>query len=170
MLLKQIGFALVLLTSQVANAIELDIVKNFGHRNKMDASMQIGSMSYHFDSNSHKYLNETNPSIGVELWDISVVYVHKNSWNENSVFVSYSPDIIETHSFVLSGQIGLATGYNSNQYVVKDNGAKHKNGIMTVFGFAPFVGLTGKVFVSNNTTVNLTVTPNVATLATEFRF
>ncbi len=170
MFFKQVGFAFVLLTSQVANAIELDIVKNFGDTNKMDASMQIGSMSYHFDKNSHKYLNETNPAFGVELWDISVVYIHKNSWNENSVFVSYSPDIIENQYFVLSGQIGLATGYNDNQYVVKENGARHKNAMMTIFGLAPIVGLTGKVFVSNKTTLNLTVTPSVANLTTEFRF
>ncbi len=167
---KKLLLTISLLSTHAANAYEFDIVKNLGNQNKMDASIQIGATSYHFNKKDHKYLNEANPSIGVELWDISVVYVNKNSWNTRSLYVTYSPEIVERDFFVLSGQFGFATGYSNNQYIRKTNGARYQNDMLMFFGLTPIIGLTGKISISKQTNINLSITPDAAGISTEFKF
>ena len=154
-----------------ANAsIEFDGINNFGDFDNADASIIVGGMSYHFDKNNHKYLNETNPSIGVELWDISVVYVHENSWNDESFYITYSPELWTSDILTLSGHFGAATGYHKGQYVVREDGGRHTNVMPTFLGLTPLVGLTGKLHITDNSSIDLSVTPVVAMLSTSFYF
>jgi hypothetical protein len=85
----------------------------------IDAKLVIGTASYHFSSESRRFLNQTNPSIGLELYDVKAVYVSANSWNEESLYLTYSPDYKVNSYLSLSANIGIATGYKCSNNVKK---------------------------------------------------
>ncbi len=164
-----IALALTLAATSVS-AIELDIA-NFGNVEKADTSVIIGYGSLHFDSWSHEHLNEVNPSIGLEMWDISVVYVSKNSWEDTSFYITYSPEIFESKYLDISLDMGIATGYHQDATIVS-NGVEyyHDNEFLNSAGIIPLVGVTAKAKITEYFSANLTITPAVAMFSTSFNF
>ena len=67
-------------------------IQNIGDWSKSEPSIIFGYASYHLDKSDHKYLNESNPSIGFEAWDVQAIYVSSNSWGEKSLYLTYTPD------------------------------------------------------------------------------
>lgn len=135
-----------------------------------ETSIIVGAVSYHYNENDRKYLNQSHPSIGFEVNDFSVVYVPKNSWDNTSFYITYNPEFIETKYFDIGGTIGVATGYNEDEVMDLGNGNTYNGGTPTWMGLAPIIGVTVKAHVHDNIDVNLTATPLVAMLTTSYNF
>lgn len=104
----------------VDDAMGYDI-KNLGDLSQADTKVIVGFGSMHFEENSRKYLNQVNPAVGVEMWDIQAVYVTKNSWDKPSLYLTYAPDYKINDYFTLSGNIGLSTGYKCSNEMINGN-------------------------------------------------
>lgn len=164
-----IALALTLASTSVS-ALELDIA-NFGSVEKAETSVIIGYGSYHFESWSHENLNEVNPSVGIEMWDVSVVYVSSNSWEETSFYVTYSPEMYESKYLDVSLNVGFATGYYDDNTIVRDGVEYyHDNEYLNSAGIIPLVGVTAKAKITEYFSANLTITPAVAMFSTSFNF
>ena len=95
---------------------DIDIL-NIGNFDKAEAKIIVGLGSRHFDSVKHEMLNESNPSVGFEAWDIQAVYVSENSWGKQSLYLTYAPDY-EINSYLsIFCNFGIATGYTCDQSV-----------------------------------------------------
>ena len=99
---------------------------NFGDTSNMDAKVILGTASYHFSDLDRKTLNQYNPSIGFEAWDVQAVYVSKNSWSKKSAYVTYTPDYEVNEYITLTAQVGFATGYKCSNSVTTDKDFSYK--------------------------------------------
>lgn len=144
-----------------ASAQSADI-NHIGDGNLADTKIIVGMASRHFNSDDHKYLNETNPSIGLEMWDIQAVYVNKNSWGNRSLYLTYAPDYEINNYLSVSMQTGIATGYKCDAAINTEEGV-YRNDNCTSSEVVPLVALTldikptGKDFA-----LSFSVTPDVA--------
>jgi hypothetical protein len=102
------------------NANALDIL-NLGDVDRANTRVIVGVRSRHFDSVAQEMLNESNPSLGLEVWDIQAVYVSKNSWDKKSLYLTYSPDYKINDYLSVSAQAGIATGYYCSNSMTKGN-------------------------------------------------
>lgn len=119
---------------------EVDI-NNFGNLSKSDPKVILGVGSRHIDSVEHENLNEDNPSIGVELWDIQAVYVSKNSWDVPSWYLTYTPDYKVNKYLSLAFQGGVATGYTCD-LTIRGDGVIYTNTYCSKSGVVPLAALT----------------------------
>ena len=158
---------LATLLSVVTQAQAIDIV-HIGEISKADAKIIVGIGSRHINSDDHKYLNESNPSIGVEAWDVQAVYVSKNSWNHKSLYLTYAPDYELNKYITLSANAGIATGYKCSNSVDIHNGVYtsqycNKIGIVALgavtVDYKPFAG---------NTALSLSFTIDVLMLSVNY--
>ena len=92
------------------------IAASFNAHAAMDAKLIVGLGSYHFDKDCHDVLNEVNPAIGFEAWDVQAVYVSKNSWGKKSLYLTYSPDYKINDYFTVGANLGIATGYKCSNH------------------------------------------------------
>ena len=151
----------LLLLALSASAQSADI-HHFGDTNFADTKIIVGMASRHFNSDDHKYLNETNPSIGLEMWDIQAVYINKNSWNNKSLYLTYAPDYKINDYLSASIQTGIATGYTCDSSIKLSKGT-YRSDYCTSSGIVPLTALTldikptGKDFA-----LSFSVTPEVA--------
>lgn len=160
----------VLFTGYVSSAnAAMDGINNFGDWDNHDASLIVGFGSYHYDKEDHKYLNESNPAIGLEIWDISVVYIPENSWENTSFYVTYNPDFYESKWLTVSGNIGFATGYGDDEKVVRGTHT-YTGTTPTWMGLAPLFGITTQVNLTDNFSLTATATPVVAMFGGRYNF
>jgi hypothetical protein len=166
--MKKLLLASIIMASFSANAaINLDVA-NFGQLDKAEAKIIVGFGSYHFDSVAHEMLNEINPAIGFEAWDIKAVYVSANSWDEKSLYLTYSPDYKVNDYLSFSADIGLATGYTCDLTASNEN---YKIGYCSDSGIVFLPALTVDVSpFSNNFALSISVTPEVAMFSTSYSF
>ena len=82
-----------------------------------DLSLVFGGYSKHY---TDKNQNEFHPSIGLEAYDFSVVYVSKNSIYQESYQVSYSNVFYETENVDFGYRFGIATGYKKGTVFQKN--------------------------------------------------
>lgn len=154
-------------TMTVSKANAIDLFDNFGDLDKADTSVIFGYGSAHYDD--AEWMNESNPAFGIEMWDLSVVYVSKNSFENTSFYVTYAPDFYESKYVTISGNFGFATGYHKEEIVVKGN-ETYTARIPTWMGLAPLAGITVKGHVTDHLSVTATITYNVAMLGGEYKF
>lgn len=160
--------ASIILASFNAQA-EVDIL-NIGDFDKADTKIIVGFGSYHFGSEEHKYLNESNPSIGLEMWDIQAVYVSANSWNEKSLYLTYAPDYKVNEYLTLTGNIGMATGYKcSNRVDVGDQYMPIEYCSNSGVVFLPAVTVEYHPL-ANDFALNVSIAPTVAMFSASYDF
>lgn len=155
-----------------ANALNLDIA-NIGDVAHMDAKIIVGAKSIHFDKNSREYLNESHKAVGFEVWDIQVIYVEKNSWNEQSFYVSWAPDYEINDYFTITPQIGFATGYYNTNEVIREDGYRFyaDTDLYNESGIIPMVGATVSYYpTGGNFSLNTTITPAAAMFSASYDF
>ena len=132
-----------------------------------DLRVYLGAKSYHYDRGLE--LNEINPSIGVEYKDFSVMYVHKNSYENKSVYAMWTPEFYKTnnsnYNIELGIAVGFATGYNFKE---EYNGKTYTNGYM-VGNLLPVIGLTS-TYKFKNVGLNMLVTPAVSMWSVSYNF
>ncbi|WP_019613782.1 hypothetical protein [Psychromonas ossibalaenae] len=176
--LRLVGLAGVLFLASISNTqasvFDADVFQ-IGDWSRADPILFLGIKSYHIQKSSHEHLNENNPSIGIELWDISVVYVSKNSWNDTSVFVTYVPDYEVNNYLSLRAFVGFATGYydttslrvqsGENEYTTLTPSVSSSSGVIPIAG----VGLT--VYpLGSNFGINADLTPDVLMFSASYKF
>lgn len=165
--MKKLLIAALITTSFSANA-GLDI-QNFGDFSKADAKLIVGIGSRHFESNDHKYLNESNPSIGVELWDLQLIYVAKNSWNKKSIYLVYAPDYKINDYFSVSANLGIATGYKCSNSA-GDSGYTLEPENCSSSGIVPLPAVTLDYSpMANNFALSVSITPIVAMFSLSYK-
>ncbi|AXH70947.1 hypothetical protein [Vibrio phage BONAISHI] len=158
------------LATTSVQAVELDVF-NIGDWDKAEPSIIIGAMSYHFDAEDHKYLNETHPAIGIELWDISVVYTSENSWEEQSFYVAWRPDVLETQHLDISIDLGFSTGYYEDSYVVRDGYRYSRTeGINIIDGIQPLGAITFEGKINKEFSIEATISYGVGMLSGRYNF
>ena len=137
----------------------------------IDAKVIVGFSSYHFDSSDRKYLNQSNPSIGVELYDVQAVYVSKNSWNEESLYLTYAPDYKVNDYLSLSANIGIATGYKCTNHVKQGDYTYRTGSYCSNSGvvFLPALTVDYSPF-ANRFALSVSVNPSVAMLSVNYSF
>lgn len=123
------------------NAQAADI-QNIGDWSKAEPSVIFGCSSYHLDKLAHKYLNESNPSIGFEVWDIQSIYVSSNSWGEKSLYLTYAPDYAINEYISVSTQVGIATGYYCSNKIELENDTYRNNNSCSGNGVIPMTAIT----------------------------
>ena len=150
----------------------LDIA-HFGDMDYADFSVVLGIGSRHISAEDHRILNETNPAIGFEIWDIQVVYVSANSWEDESFYVAYSPEVYTMNKyFSISANAGFATGYDRDAQIEHDGITYHAGKLGTSkSGIVPLVGISLNVspFGGNFTAVT-TITPMVIMQSFNYSF
>lgn len=166
--MKKLILAAALLIPFTASA-ELDIL-NIGDTSKADAKIIIGIGSRHFDKVDHMILNEINPAIGLEAWDIQAVYVSKNSWNEKSLYLTWSPDYKINEYITLSANIGIATGYKCDNSVQHD-GDKYVIGYCSDSGIIPMYAATiDYIPFANNFAISASANHSVVMFSVNYSF
>lgn len=134
--------------------------------NALGAKLIIGAKSFHFNSESHKYLNEANPSVGIKISDIKTIYVSKNSWNEKSIYLTYSPELKINKYISASIDAGIASGYKCSNQVTTNGHKFHMNGACNKYGITPLYAITVNYSpLHNNFAVSVSVNHRVAMLA-----
>jgi len=135
-----------------------------------DAKLIVGYGSFHFDSYEREVLNQDNASIGLELYDVQAVYVEKNSFNEQSVYATYTPDYKINEYLSVSANVGFATGYKCDTYIMNGN-IKTTPLLCSDSGLIPVAGFTIDYSpFANNFNLSLSVTPAVAMFLTNYNF
>jgi hypothetical protein len=118
-------------------------ISNFGNWAKAEPKVILGGASLHYKAVSRENLNQVNPSLGLELWDVQVVYVDKNSWDTSSWYVTYTPDYVVNDYLELSLQMGIASGYDCERSKIINNGSHTlKADYCTSMGIVPLIGAT----------------------------
>ena len=137
---------------------------------KANSKIIIGGGSLHFDSRSFKRLNQFNPSVGIEINDIQAVYIHKNSWNKKSLYMTYAPDYKINEYLTLTGQVGFATGYKCTNTIKYKGGTQNINYCSSV-GVVPLGAVTieYKPF-RNEFSILTSIAPTVAMFAIGYDF
>jgi len=137
----------------------------------IDAKVIVGFSSYHFDSSDRKHLNQSNPSIGIELYDVQAVYVSKNSWNEESLYLTYTPDYKVNDYLSLSANIGIATGYKCTNQVKQGDFTYTAGSYCSNSGvvFLPALTVDYSPF-ANRFALSVSVNPSVAMLSVNYSF
>ena len=154
-----------LLASSLTHAAD---IQNIGDWSQAEPSLIIGFASRHIDSDDHKYLNESNPAIGVEAWDIQAIYVKHNSWNHESLYLTYAPDWKINRYITLTAQAGIATGYKCNLSMISDEIDYH-NTSCTKSGVTPLAAATVSIRpFKNNFAVDLSINPSVAMFSVSY--
>lgn len=77
-----------------------------------------GGFSKHFKSGNQ---NETHPSIGIQVDNMSVIYVRSNSIESKSIQFSYSDNLYESEYVDLGYRLGLASGYKKGTHFGENN-------------------------------------------------
>ncbi|AXC34537.1 hypothetical protein [Vibrio phage YC] len=138
-------------------------ITDFGDFSKAEPTLILGATSIHHDSWSREHLNQQHPSIGIEMWDISVTYVEKNSWNEASIYAAWTPEFYESEYVDLSFALGFATGYHADNKVIDEHGKTWKmdEKYANDLGVIPLIGISAKVNLTENVHMDVNVTPMV---------
>jgi hypothetical protein len=134
-----------------------------------DTKLIIGVGSFHYRAESREYLNQENPAIGLEVYDVKVVYTTKNSWGTPSVYATYAPTFYSYKAINLSYELGMATGYKCTNEAV-NNGHHLTIEYCTKSGVVPVVGITVHLDVYNGLGVDYTLTPTVAIFSLTYDF
>ena len=162
--MKKLLLATLLATSFNASAgIESDTT---------EVKLIVGFGSYHLTGDDAKYLNQVNPSIGIELWDLQAVYVSKNSWNAKSLYFTYAPDYKVNNYVSLSANIGFATGYSCDDMKIIDKGVvMYENKKCSSAGVIPLIGVSAELSpFGNNYSALITITPEVIMFGATYKF
>ena len=137
----------------------------------IDAKVIVGFSSYHFNSSDRKYLNQSNPSIGLELYDVQAVYVSKNSWDEESLYLTYTPDYKVNDYLSLSANIGIATGYKCTNHVKQGDFTYTTGSYCSTSGVVFLPALTVDYSpLANRFALSVSVNPSVAMLSVNYSF
>jgi hypothetical protein len=150
---------------------DLDI-SNVGDTSKADFSLIVGFGSYHYKPLHRRIFNEENPSIGLEAWDLSVVYVRENSWGVPSWYMAYTPDYVFNKYFSIRGVFGLATGYSEDLRIPdKDNPNIEYYPEGGRYGILPLIGA-GMIFkpFKNGLSFHVDFLPYVSTFSASYNF
>ncbi len=146
-------------------------ILNIGSFDKSNAKVIIGLSSMHFRAKDRRFLNEVNPSIGLELWDIQAVYVSKNSWSKGSVYITYSPDYKINNYISIASNIGIATGYKCTNIATKNEYRLHNDRLCSKSGVIFLPALTVEFRpLANAFALNVSITPSVAMLSASYDF
>lgn len=167
-----IASIIIAATSFSAQAVDFDIA-NIGDLSKADAKVIVGAKSVHFNKDSRAYLNESHKAIGVEAWDLQVIYIDNNSWNEQSFYVSYTPDYKINDYFTITAQVGFATGYYDTNEVIQDDGYRFyaDTSLYNESGIIPMVGATVSYYpTGDDFSLNMSVTPAAAMFTASLDF
>ena len=110
-----------------------------------DVSLGLVLKSFHFtNSFEHKKgFNESNFGPTVYITDrkniiplvdeITVSYVHKNSYNSNSIYLFLHHNIFSRKNFKLDISVGAATGYEQHLRIAKNIGFMPLAGVRATF-------------------------------------
>lgn len=117
----------------------INIVKNVVKNNVK--SIDLGFKSHHFQKNKDYKYNELNLGIFLNLKNnISLGYIHENSYKNKSIVLGYNFDIYKKGDFELTIKPFFSTGYkgtaNNSDYIMKTNVYAKKFG-----GLMPGVGV-----------------------------
>lgn len=139
--------------------------------NQVNATDLItGVACRHLDKEDHKYLNEINPSIGVEVNDIQVVYVSKNSWNHKSIYATYAPDYVVNKYVTLTANVGFATGYKCSNSLKIGDGNNYTTNSCNDIGVIPLAAATIDYSpFANNFAISLSINPSVAMFSLKYK-
>lgn len=161
------GLTVILAALSFSASASVDLA-SIGDLNKAEAKLILGFASRHFESNSHKYLNEFNPAIGIEAWDIQAVYIDKNSWNKKSLYLTYTPDYRVNDHLSLSLSGGIATGYKCSNFTKKGNHTHYIN-FCSGTGIIPFYAATIDYSpFADNFSVSVSINHSVAMLSVNY--
>lgn len=156
------------------SASDIDIL-NIGDTDHANIEFIVGTGSYHHDSLGRQVLNQFNPAIGIEAWDISVVYTNDNSWGDDSFYITYTPDYQVNDWLSLRAQVGFATGYSNDSIIYLqdpvEGGYRYYQNEMYIYnGITPIFAVGAQIEFVENITVNIDVSPFVTTFSASYHF
>lgn len=141
---------------------------SLGSQAAPESKLIVGMGSYHFLPLDHRILNEANPAIGIEAWDVQAVYVSKNSWNKKSLYLTYTPDYKVNDYITISANLGIATGYSCSNKMTYNGRSYHEEycgDIMPLYAltmeYSPF---------ANNAAIAVSVNHMVGMVAFTYSF
>ncbi|QAY01407.1 hypothetical protein ZPAH1_orf00393 [Aeromonas phage ZPAH1] len=116
-------------------ALLLASLSSFGVYAK-EINLILGGVSKHYKDSGQ---NEIHPSVGIQVDNISVIYVDKNSIDSKSVQISYSDNFCESEYFDIGYRFGIASGYKKG--TIYNDGKRYYNGVDIGGGLLPLVAI-----------------------------
>ena len=167
--MKHLLIASLILSFSAHAKVELDIF-NVGDFSKAEPKVIIGLGSYHLDKIERAALNQVNPGVGFEVWDVQTVYVTKNSWGNPSFYVTYTPEYEFNDYFAIGLQAGVATNYKCTD-TVKYNNMTYTTGYCSDSGVVLIGGATAYVNpFADGWGIDTTITPVAIMLDISYKF